>query len=255
MDLSLISWNVNGVRAAVKNGFLSFVNSQQFDIMALQEIKAEAHQIPEEFHHLGYKLFIYPAERKGYSGTMVLSKKDPISVAKGIGKNEYDSEGRVITLEFEKFYFINAYFPNSQHGLARLDYKIDFDNAFFEYCEMLREKKPLVICGDFNVAHQEIDIARPKDNENNAGFTKQEREWMTEFLSRGYIDTYRKFNSEGGHYSWWSYRFNAREKNIGWRIDYFVTTNEFNEKVLNSEILEEVRGSDHAPVKLSLTSV
>lgn len=253
MELSLISWNVNGIRAATKNGFLDFLKSESSDIIALQEIKADNLQIPEELHHLGYYLNVYPAEKKGYSGTLVMSKEKPISVAKGIGSESYDAEGRVITLEFDKFYFVNAYFPNSQHGLTRLDFKIDFDRSFMEYCETLRKKKPLVICGDFNVAHTEIDIARPKDNEQNAGFTKEEREWMTEFLSNGYIDTFRKFTSEGGHYSWWSYRFNARQKNIGWRIDYFVTSNELDKNVKNSEILEEVKGSDHAPIKLGLS--
>ncbi|AAT43212.1 exodeoxyribonuclease III [Picrophilus oshimae] len=250
--MKILSWNVNGIRAAVKNGILNFINEENPDIVLLQEIKSGKNDLPEELHHMGYKIFINPAEKKGYSGTMALSKVEPLDYSSGIGIKDYDSEGRVQILKYDNFYIINTYFPNSQHGLTRLDYKIDFDNKFLEFCEKLRKEKPLIITGDFNVAHEEIDIARPKDNENNAGFTIQERNWMTEFLNHGYIDTYRYFHKEPGHYSWWSYRFNARAKNIGWRIDYFIVTDDFIKNVKDSIILENVKGSDHAPLELLL---
>ncbi|SMD30483.1 exodeoxyribonuclease III [Picrophilus oshimae] len=250
--MKILSWNVNGIRAAVKNGILNFINEENPEIVLLQEIKSGKNDLPEELHHMGYKIFINPAEKKGYSGTMALSKVEPLDYSSGIGIKDYDSEGRVQILKYDNFYIINTYFPNSQHGLTRLDYKIDFDNKFLEFCEKLRKEKPLIITGDFNVAHEEIDIARPKDNENNAGFTIQERNWMTEFLNHGYIDTYRYFHKEPGHYSWWSYRFNARAKNIGWRIDYFIVTDDFIKNVKDSIILENVKGSDHAPLELLL---
>ena len=250
--MKILSWNVNGIRAAVKNGVLNFIKSEDPEIILFQEIKSGKNDLPEELHHMGYKIFVNPAEKKGYSGTMALSKVDPVDYSTGIGIKDYDSEGRVQLLKYNDFYIINTYFPNSQHGLTRLDYKLDFDEKFLEFCEKLRLEKPLIITGDFNVAHEEIDIARPKDNENNAGFTIQERNWMTEFLNHGYIDTYRYFHKEPGHYSWWSYRFNARAKNIGWRIDYFIVTQDFIKNVKDSIILENVTGSDHAPLELLL---
>ncbi len=245
--MELVSWNVNGIRSALKKGLLQFVNSEKYDVILLQEIKAD--KPPIEFSQK-YKAYINPAKRKGYSGTMTLTKTEPLSVSYGIGIDKYDQEGRVITTEFKDFYVINVYFPNAQHGLVRLDYKLDFNDEFEKFTEKLRKKKPVIIGGDFNVAHEEIDIARPKDNVNNPGFTPQERDWMTHFLSLGYIDTYRMFVKEGGHYSWWTYRFNARAKNIGWRIDYFVVSKELENRVKKADILKDVYGSDHAPVYL-----
>ncbi|MCY0851478.1 MAG: exodeoxyribonuclease III [Thermoplasma acidophilum] len=248
MLYKFLSWNVNGLRAAVKNGAVSVFKEGDYFGIALQETKADSTSVPEEMYHLGYYLYNNPAKKKGYSGTMSLVKEKPIDVSYGFENDE----GRILNLEFDKFYFINVYFPNAQHGLTRLDMKLDFDEKFLEYSNELRKKKPLIICGDFNVAHEEIDIARPKDNENNAGFTKEERGWMTKFLDSGYVDTYRIFVKDGGHYSWWSYRFNARAKNIGWRIDYFVVSDDIKDKVKKAEILETVTGSDHAPVTLEV---
>jgi exodeoxyribonuclease-3 len=245
-----LSWNVNGLRSALSKGLLYVVRSADYDAVLLQEIKADT--VPLELSTLGYECFIYPASRRGYSGTLSLVKLKPLSVSMGIGVREFDEEGRVITLEYPEFYLVNAYFPNAQRGLTRLEYKLRFNSKFEEYAQSLRKRKPLVICGDFNVAHTELDIARPKDNVHNAGFTKEERDWMTRFLSLGYLDTFRLFVKEGGHYTWWTYRFNAREKNIGWRIDYFVVSEELRSRVVNAGILGSLRGSDHAPVFLEL---
>ncbi|MEM3190924.1 MAG: exodeoxyribonuclease III [Candidatus Parvarchaeota archaeon] len=250
MDMKILSWNVNGMRSAWGKGLKELIAKGEYDVIMLQEIKSDT--APAGMDELGYKTFIYPAKRKGYSGVMSLSKTEPLSVMRGIGDKEFDDEGRVITLEFAGFYAVNSYFPNSQHGLTRLDFKLKFDREIEEFLQRLRKRKPVVICGDFNVAHEEIDIARPKDNENNAGFTAQERDWMTEFIKRGYIDTYRMFVKDGGHYSWWTYRFNAREKNIGWRIDYCIVSEELKDKVRKADILTDQRGSDHAPVTLEL---
>ncbi len=250
--MKILSWNVNGLRAAVKNGIMDFLKDENPDIILFQEVKADKLNIPEELHHLDYKIYLNSAEKKGYSGTMALTKIDPLNHSNGIGDKSFDSEGRVQLLEFKNFYLINAYFPNSQHGLTRLDYKLDFNKKVLEYMEKLRKEKPVIITGDFNVAHEEIDIARPKDNEHNAGFTVEERDSMTEILNHGYIDTYRYFHREPNHYSWWSYRFNAREKNIGWRIDYFVVTDGFIDNIKDSLILENIKGSDHAPLELIL---
>lgn len=250
MDIRILSWNVNGIRSAWNKGLKELIQSKKYDILLFQEIKSDA--APVGINDLGYYVFTYPAKKKGYSGVMSLSKIKPIKVIEGMGDTEFDEEGRVLTLEFNDLYIINSYFPNSQHGLTRLDFKLKFDKEIEGFLQKLRKEKPVVICGDFNVAHEEIDIARPKDNENNAGFTKQEREWMTKFLSLGYIDAYRLFIKEGGHYSWWTYRFNAREKNIGWRIDYCVVSEELRKRVIKSDILESQRGSDHAPVVAEL---
>ncbi|MGC8505115.1 MAG: exodeoxyribonuclease III [Thermoplasmata archaeon] len=252
MKISITSWNVNGIRAALKNGLLETLKKIDADIVCLQEVKADESTLPEEIRNLGYSMFINPAEKKGYSGTLTLSRSAPLSVVKGMGSKKFDSEGRVLALEFQNFWVINAYFPNSQRGLTRLDYKLEYNRNFEKWAENLRKTKPLVICGDLNVAHDEIDIARPKENEMNAGFTVQERNWMTEFLSRGYLDTFRMFNREGGNYTWWSYRFNAREKNIGWRIDYFIVSHELEKNVVSSSILSQLGGSDHAPIKMEL---
>lgn len=252
MAIKLASWNVNGIRAAVRNGLDTFVKNSDFDVLLLQEIKADESQIPEELENTGYGKSVFPAVRKGYSGVMALFKKEPVSVRNGMGEEGADSEGRTQILEYPEFFLLNTYFPNSQHGLTRLDYKIEFDEYFQEFCQNLRNEKPLVICGDFNVAHKEIDIARPKDNMNNAGFTDQERSWMTNFLEKGYLDTFRLFNEDGGHYTWWTYRFKARERNIGWRIDYFIVSEELRDKVSGAGIMSDVVGSDHAPIFIEL---
>lgn len=253
MKISIVSWNVNGIRAALRNGLVGSINKMNSDIVCLQEVKADEAAIPEDVKNMGYSVYINPAEKRGYSGTLTLSRASPLSVVRGIGSKKFDSEGRIIALEYRDFWIINAYFPNSQRGLTRLDYKLEYNRDFEKWAQSLRKVKPLVICGDFNVAHEEIDIARPKDNENNAGFTIEERNWMTEFLSKGYIDTFRMFNREGGNYTWWSYRFNARQKNIGWRIDYFIVSEELRKNVLRSVILAGYTGSDHAPIELDLT--
>ncbi len=250
--MKILSWNVNGLRAAVKNGIIPFLEKEDPDIILFQEVKVDKLNIPEELHHLNYKIYLNSADKKGYSGTMALSRTDPDEYMEGIGDKTYDSEGRVQLLKYNDFYLINAYFPNSQHGLPRLDFKLDFNKKILDFMEKLRKEKPLIITGDFNVAHEEIDIARPKDNERNAGFTIEERNSMTEMLNRGYIDTYRYFHKEPDHYSWWSYRFNARDKNIGWRIDYFIVTDDFINNVKDSLILENIKGSDHAPLELIL---
>jgi exodeoxyribonuclease-3 len=243
--VKILAWNVNGIRSAINKGLLELVNSKEYDVIMLQEVKTDT--LPLGFDET-YKAYLNASKRKGYSGTLTLTKIRPLSVSYGIGESAFDAEGRVIVTEFEEFFVINAYFPNAQHGLTRLDYKLEFNAKFEDFVQKLRSKKPVVIGGDFNVAHEEIDIARPKDNVNNAGFTEQERKWMTHFLSLGYVDTFRMFVKEGGHYSWWSYRFNAREKNIGWRIDYIIVSDELKNRVKEAGILKDVKGSDHAPV-------
>ncbi len=247
--MKILAWNVNGIRSAIGKGLLEVVNSREYDVIMLQEVKSDS--VPLGFDE-SYEAYLNASKRKGYSGTLTLTRVKPVSVTYGIGDKKFDEEGRVIVMEFDSYYVINAYFPNSQHGLTRLDYKLEFNSKFKEFVQKLRGKKPLVIGGDFNVAHEEIDIARPKDNENNAGFTRQEREWMTHFLSLGYVDTFRMFVKDGGHYSWWSYRFNARDRNIGWRIDYLIVSSELRESVKKAGIIDSVKGSDHAPVYLEL---
>ncbi len=254
LETKIISWNVNGIRAALKNGLIDFVTREDADILAFQEIKNHDFQMPMELSEMGYTAFANPAEKKGYSGTLILTKKKPLSHFTGLGEFGDDTEGRVLGVEYEGFWFVNIYFPNSQRELTRLDYKIEFNNRVLKLLEKLRETKPVVVCGDMNVAHTEIDIARPKDNEHNAGFTKEERQWFSEFLEHGYVDTLRMFNKEPGQYTWWSYRFNARSRNIGWRIDYFVVSSEIKNNVVSSDILQEVTGSDHAPIRLVIES-
>ncbi len=250
---SIVSWNVNGIRAAQRNGMLNFLRSNGADVFCFQEIKANVDDIPDDVkNYPNYEKYFFPAKKKGYAGTAILSRLKPLAVTYGIENETFDKEGRIITLEFEDFFLVNAYFPNSQHGLKRLDFKIEFDREIHRYINGLRSKKRVVICGDFNVAHEEIDIANPKQNEGNAGFTPEERAWMDEFLEDGYVDTFRMFTKEGGHYTWWTYRFKARERNIGWRIDYFITDKEFSSHVKRSLILSEVFGSDHAPIQLDM---
>ncbi|AWR94150.1 exodeoxyribonuclease III [Acidianus brierleyi] len=246
--MKLLSWNVNGLRAAIGKGIVNTIKSLDYDVLMFQEVRSDS--IPLDFQTLPYEIYIFPSKKKGYSGTMTLTRIKPISVKYGIGVEDFDEEGRTITLEFNDFYVINSYFPNAGEGLKRLDFKLRFNSEFEKF--VLSLNKPCIICGDFNVAHEEIDIARPKDNVNHAGFTPQEREWMTHFLSLGFVDTFRLFVKEGGHYSWWSYRFHAREKNIGWRIDYCVVSEKLKNRVKRAEILEKIMGSDHAPVILEI---
>ena len=251
----LMSWNVNGIRACVRNGFLNFIKKGNPDVLGIQEIKATPDKIPKNVVELqDYEKVWYPAKRPGYAGTAVFYKPnlDVVDVRRGIGKKKFDDEGRVITLDLNDFYFINAYFPNSQHGLTRLDFKIEFDREIHKYANKLRKEKPVVITGDFNVAHKEIDLANPKQNEGNAGFTPEERAWMDEFLSDGWVDTFRMFTKDGGHYTWWTYRFHARDRNIGWRIDYFIVSRNLVGKVKRSWILSDVYGSDHAPIAIEI---
>ena len=250
MPIKLISWNVNGIRAAFRNGLLDFILGEDADIYAFQEVKNHDFLMPMELTGKGYRAFTNPAEKKGYSGTLIITRLNPLSHFTGFGEPGDEKEGRVIGIELKDFWFLNIYFPNSQRELNRLDYKLEFDRRVLGLLENLRKKKPVVICGDMNVAHREIDIARPKDNVHNAGFTKEERQWFTEFLDHGYLDTFRIFNSEADQYTWWSYRFNARARNIGWRIDYFVVSSEMKDRVVSSDILQDIPGSDHAPIRM-----
>ena len=250
-----VSWNVNGLRAAAEKGFADTVTELAPDILALQEVKATPAQLPEAVRHLpGYTAYWAPAEKKGYAGVAVYVRQEyePISVRTGLGLAEYDAEGRVLTLEYPDFFFVNVYFPNARHGLTRLGYKLRFNEALLKFLQNLGGRKSVVVCGDFNVAHREIDLANPKENEQNAGFTPEERAWMDSFLAAGYVDTFRLFHPEGGQYTWWTYRFNARARNIGWRIDYFCVDQASRERVAAAAIRKEVAGSDHCPVELLL---
>lgn len=250
--MKLISWNVNGLRACVQKGFTDFFTEIDADIFCIQESKMQAGQLALDLP--GYYQYWNYAEKKGYSGTAIFTKKEPLSVTYGIGIEEHDKEGRVITLEFEHFYLVTCYTPNSQDGLARLSYRMQWEDAFLAYLKQLDAKKPLILCGDLNVAHKEIDLKNPKTNRKNAGFTDEEREKMTQLLASGFTDTFRYFYPDTENiYSWWSYRFKAREKNAGWRIDYFITSTRLDEKLADAKIHTEVFGSDHCPVELTLT--
>ncbi len=249
---TLISWNVNGLRAVEKKGFARLVQDLSPDIFAVQETKAQAEQLSEELRHIpGYHSYWHAASRKGYAGVGVYSKEEPLQVLSGLGLPEFDQEGRVLTLEFADFFLVNAYFPNAQHGLPRLDFKLSFNRALHRFADgLLTRRKSVVLCGDFNVAHKAIDLKNPKENEGNAGYSLPERQWMDEFIAAGYIDTFREFNQEPGQYSWWTFRANARERNIGWRIDYFCVDRASRGRVKAAGILAEVLGSDHCPVSL-----
>ncbi len=247
----LISWNVNGLRAIEKKGFTDIVYELDADIIGLQEIKALPDQLPESVRNLeGYEAYWHPAKRKGYAGVCIYSRIKPLNVIYGMDISEYDQEGRVLTLEFKDFFLVNSYFPNAQHGLLRLDYKLAFDGDMHNFLDRLAEKKSVVICGEFNVAHKPIDLANPKQNEKNPGYSAPEREWMDTFIGSGYIDTFRKFNREPEQYTWWSYRFSARTRNIGWRIDYFCVDPASEKRVKGADILDYILGSDHCPVSL-----
>ena len=249
--MKLVSWNVNGLRACVDKGFLDFLREEDPDIICLQEIKMLREQ--GNFDLSGYEEVWYSAEKKGYSGTAVFTKIPPINVSYGLGIEEHDKEGRVITCEFEDFFLVNCYTPNSKQELLRLDYRMIWEDAFRAYLEGLDKIKPVVICGDLNVAHKEIDLKNPSTNKKNAGFTNEERGKFTELLSAGFTDSFRHFNPElEGAYSWWSYRFKAREKNAGWRIDYFLVSDRIKEKLQSADILANVLGSDHCPVRIEI---
>ena len=249
--MRFVSWNVNGLRAVLKKNFREVFEALDADIFCLQETKLQEGQAELELP--GYIQYWNYAEKKGYSGTAIFTRLQPLSVSYGIGIPEHDREGRVITLEYEEFYFLTVYTPNSQNELARLAYRMTWEDAFLGYLEGLREKKPVIFCGDLNVAHEEIDLKNPKTNRHNAGFTDEEREKMTALLSAGYIDTFRYFYPDQRDiYSWWSYRFRAREKNAGWRIDYFIVSNELEGRLRDAKIHTEITGSDHCPVELDL---
>ena len=253
--MKIISWNINGIRAVVKKGFVDFLKKEKPDILVLQEIKiSQAKKELEAFDFANYEEFWFPAQRPGYSGTLALYKKNLniISLKNGIGLEKFDNEGRIQTIELKDFYLINTYFPNSNHELSRLPYKLEFNNELLKYLKKLEKNKPIILTGDLNVAHQPIDLARPKDNEGNPGYTKEERDWMTKFLKNDFIDTFRFLNPEKIKYSWWSYRFNVRAKNIGWRIDYFCVSKKLIKKIIKSDILDQVMGSDHAPIILEI---
>ena len=249
----MISWNVNGLRACVTKGFLDYFKEADADVFCLQETKLQAGQI--DLPLPGYHQYWNYAEKKGYSGTAMFTKEEPISVSYGIGMEEHDKEGRVITAEFPEYYVVTCYTPNSQDGLARLPYRRERNAAFLAYLKKLEEKKPVVFCGDLNVAHKEIDLKNPKTNRKNAGFTDEEREDFTTLLNAGFIDTFRYFYPDAeGIYSWWSYRFKAREKNAGWRIDYFCVSDSLKDRLESAAIHTEVYGSDHCPVEVVLKS-
>ena len=251
--IKFISWNVNGLRAVEKKGFVEVVEGSGADIFAVQETRVWPEQLSDELKNIpGYSSYFAKAKKKGYSGVAVYTRKKPLSVTTGIGVDQFDDEGRVLTLEFADFFLINAYFPNAQHELKRIDYKIAFNNALFEYAKHLEGKKTSIICGDFNVAHKAIDLANPKANQENPGFSIEERNWMDRFINAGWVDSFRVFNQEPGQYTWWSYRFNAKSKNIGWRIDYFIIDKNSKSRLHSATILTDIFGSDHCPVQLEL---
>lgn len=249
--MKLISWNVNGLRAVVGKGFVDIFNALDADVFCLQETKLQAGQIELELP--GYYQYWNYAQKKGYSGTAIFTKKEPITVTYGIGMEEHDTEGRVITAEFEDCFVVTVYTPNSQRELTRLEYRMKWEEAFLSYLKKLEEKKPVIFCGDLNVAHQEIDLKNPKSNRKNAGFTDEERGCFTRLLENGFVDTYRYFYPDKeGVYSWWSYMFQARAKNAGWRIDYFVVSESLKGKLVDARIHTQVMGSDHCPVELDI---
>ena len=249
--MKLISWNVNGLRAVMNKGFKELFESIDADAICLQETKLQEGQI--EFAPEGYYTYWNSAVKKGYSGTVIFTKAKPINVTYGIGIEEHDQEGRVITAEYEEFYLVDCYTPNSQRELTRLDYRMKWEDDFRKYLEELNQKKPVILCGDLNVAHNEIDLKNPKTNRHNAGFTDEERNKMTELLGAGFTDSFRYlYPDKTDIYSWWSYMFHAREKNAGWRIDYFIVSDSIKDKIKDSKILTEIMGSDHCPVELDI---
>jgi len=253
--MEIISWNVNGIRAAVKKGFTDFLKNKKPDILCLQEIKInDAARAKEQFDFKGYQEYWHPAEKPGYSGTAILIRNDlsTVGVKNGLGEKTFDREGRVQTVELEKFYLVNTYFPNANHELSRLGYKLAFNDRILKYLKSLEKRKPVILCGDLNVAHEEIDLARPKDNVGNPGFTDEERKWMTKFLQAGFVDTYRQIHKNRVQYSWWGYRFNSRARNVGWRIDYFCVSEKMKKQVKDAYIMDKIMGSDHCPVGVEI---
>ena len=253
--MKLVSWNVNGLRAAINKGFNDFFSKVNADIFCIQETKMQEDQIDDNMREIFKKYNSYwnSAEKKGYSGTAIFSKKEPLNVTYGIGIEEHDKEGRVITLEFDNFFMVDCYTPNAKRGLERLDYRVIWEDEFRKYLLKLNETKPVILCGDLNVAHEEIDLKNPKTNRGNAGFTDEEREKMTELLNAGFTDTFRHlYPDKEDCYSWWSYMFKAREKNVGWRIDYFIVSKSIEDKIKEASIYSEILGSDHCPVGLEI---
>ena len=249
--MKMVSWNVNGLRACVTKGFVDIFNKLDADIFCLQETKLQEGQIDLPLE--GYYQYWNYAEKKGYSGTAIFTKKEPLAVTNGIGIDEHNTEGRVISLEFQDFFFVTCYTPNSQNELKRLDYRMKWEDDFREYLLRLNKKKPVILCGDLNVAHNEIDLKNPKTNRKNAGFSDEEREKMTTLLNSGFTDSFRYlYPDKEGIYSWWSYRFNARKNNAGWRIDYFITSDSIKDKIIDSKIHTDIMGSDHCPVELDI---
>ncbi len=252
--IRILSWNVNGIRAVHRKGFLNWFMEDKPDILCIQETKAVRKQFPKDIQHIdGYNLYLSEAERKGYSGVATYTNLKPEKVQNGFGIPKFDSEGRTLITDFGDFVLFNIYFPNGKMSDERLKYKMDFYDSFLDYADALKEEgRNIVVCGDVNTAHKEIDLARPKENEKISGFLPIEREWIDRFLSHGYVDTFREFNPEGDNYSWWSYRTRARERNVGWRLDYFFVNEEFKDKVNSAYILNDVMGSDHCPVGIDI---
>lgn len=252
--MKIISWNVNGIRAADRKGLFNWFKKEKPEILCLQEIKALKEQFPPHLKNTpGYNVFINPAERKGYSGVATYTKQRPKDVKKGFGIEKFDGEGRTLITEFDNFVLFNIYYPNGKKNQERLDYKLDFYDTFLGYADNLKaEGKNIVVCGDFNTAHKKIDLTRPKDNENISGFLPIERAWMDTFIDHGYIDTFRYFNKEPHQYSWWSMRTAARERNVGWRLDYFFVNKEFIKNIKNAFVMQDVTGSDHCPVGIEI---
>lgn len=249
--MKLISWNVNGIRACVNKGFMDFFNNIDADIFCIQETKMQEGQLKLDLQ--GYNQYWNYAEKKGYSGTAIFTKKEPINIIMGIGKEEHDKEGRVITLEFDDFFLVNCYTPNAKRELERLEYRQEWEDEIRDYLINLDKSKPIIYCGDLNVAHNEIDLKNPKSNVGNAGFTNEEREKISKLLSSGFIDSFRyKYPNKEGSYTWWSYMFHARENNAGWRIDYFITSDRLKNKIEDAKIHSEILGSDHCPIELDI---
>ncbi len=251
--MKLASWNVNGIRSVSRYGFSDWLNKELPDVLCIQESKAQQDQVDESLLKPGkYNSAWHSAIDKGYSGVTTYFKKEPLDVLSGLGDKEIDDEGRVLTLEYKDFFLVNTYFPNSGRDLKRLPFKLKFCEKLFKYLQKLEKKKPFLICGDFNIAHKEIDLANPKSNQKNAGFLPDERAWMEDFLNKGYIDVFRSFNSNAGFYTWWSYRPGVRERNVGWRLDYFCASPDLKSRLKDMSHLTNVKGSDHCPIILSL---
>ena len=252
--IRILSWNVNGIRAAYKKGFLDWINKEKPDILCIQETKAQQEQLPDELINIeGYHSYFSSAIRKGYSGVAIYTKAEPKSIKKGFGIEKFDSEGRILIAEYPEFILFNIYYPNGKASQERLHYKMEFYDAFLKYVDKLKKKgKNIIICGDVNTAHKEIDIARPKENEKISGFLPEEREWIDKFLSHGYLDTFRMFNQEPDNYTWWDQVTRARDRNVGWRIDYFYISENLKKKIKNAFIMPDVMGSDHCPIGIEI---